>query len=149
MSRRQPNSLHVVLALRKRKEEAEERKLIAVNQQIQQLIAREKRVGQELARLALTRSNELTQLSDGLHHQEREGKFRQLQQARAEVIADRNRLQGIQANQMALYLAARRGRQVMSELEEHRGSIYKAELAAREQKLIEDMFLSRRRRTEA
>lgn len=144
LSMRPPNSLHVVLAVCRRKEEVEERKLTALTQQIQQATAREKRLAEQFARFAAERFVEVERLSNGLHHQASDGQFRAFQEERGQAVAERGRLEALRLKQMAIYLAARSGREVISELEEQRTAAYRSALAVRERKRNEDLFLSLR-----
>ena len=139
-----PTFLHVVLQVRKRKEEAEELKLTAINRDLQQLAARENQLREEVTVLAATRHGEVKTLSNAWHHQEIAARFRQLEQARAEVLSERKRLQALRLKQTALYNAARCEREVICELQEQRAAAYIAEVAARDQRRNDELFLSRR-----
>lgn len=144
---RPPDSLRVVLAVRRRKEEAEERVLAALGQQIQQAIAEAERLQAELASVTASRLEDVDRLLNGIHHQHSEARYRQLQQQRSEALSQRVKLEQMRISQMVTYLAARRDREVISELQQRRMAAYQAELRVREQKRSEDLFLARRARS--
>ena len=146
LSMRQAQSLHALIVVRKRKEEAEERKLIAITQRLQQFVAREKRLVEELANHTAARLSQVEALSNGFRHQEFEGRLRRLQHARALAVAEMNRLEAQRIEQMILYQKARCGREAISQIEEQRNAAHQAELSAREQKCNEDLILIRRAR---
>jgi hypothetical protein len=144
---RPPDSLRVVLAVRRRKEEAEERALAALNQQIQRAEAEAERLQTEIAAVGTSRREEIQQLLNGAHHQHSEARYTHLLQQCSMALAEAKRLDGLRVDQMAAYLAAKCGREVISELQERRTSAYQADLQGREQKRNEDLFLARRARS--
>jgi hypothetical protein len=144
---RPPDSLRVVLAMRRRKEEAEELTLASLGQQIQQARMVAERLQEELISVTASRLEEVHRLLDGMHHQCSEAHHRQMQKQHSEALSQIAKLEQMRVEQMAIYLTARRGREVISELRGRRMSAYQADLCVREQKRSEDLFLSRRARS--
>jgi len=143
---RPPDSLRVVLAVRRLKEEAEERTLAALRQQIQQAAAEAERLQAELASVTASRLEEVHCLLDGGHYQRSDARYRQAQAQRSDALSQIAKLEKMRVEQMVIYLAARCGREVISELQEQRMAAYQADLRVREQKRNEELFLSRRAR---
>jgi flagellar export protein FliJ len=144
---RPPDSLRVVLAVRRLKEETEERTLAALGQQIQQATIEAERLGAELASVTASRLEEVNCLLNGVHHQRSDARYRQVQKQHSEALSRVANLEKMRVEQMVIYLAARCGREVISELRERRTSAYQADLRMREQKRNDDLFLSRRARS--
>jgi hypothetical protein len=144
---RPSDSLRVVLAVRRLKEDAEERILAALGRQIQQAMTEVERLEAELVSIKALRLEEVHCLLSGIDHQRSEARHRQVKEGRLEALSQIETLETMRLGQMETYLAARCGREVISELLEQRMSAYQADLGAREQKRNEDLFLSRRARS--
>jgi flagellar export protein FliJ len=141
------DSLTVVLAVRQRKEEVEERKLAGLGEQLLGSVSEVQRLDAELVSLTATRNGKVQQLLSGAHHHQNHAHYQHLQDQRARAVKEIQRVEMMRNEQLAIYLAARCGREVISELLQRRASEYDAERRIREQKRNEDLFLSRRVRS--
>lgn len=141
---RAANSLRVILMVRRRSEEAAERALAASSQEILQWRLRSERLRAELAEITASRVREIQCVTTAACHQSSEARYRGLLQQCAEAEKNIERVEAIRAEQMAAYMEARRAREVAEKLEEESSLARRAELALREQKWNEDLFLARR-----
>jgi flagellar FliJ protein len=70
-----------------------------------------------------------------------------LKQHREELEATLAKLEELRARQLAVYEAARRNREMITDMREEKREAYNSEMARREQKTLDDNFISRRGRT--
>jgi hypothetical protein len=143
---RSADSLAVLLALRRRREEVEERTIADLGRQVLLAEAEVERVRGEIAVFIASRIGETGRVLDGMHHQCSEGRHRWLQQQVLDISSRLVQLKQSRTERMAIYVARRRDREMISELQKQRASAYQHELRAREQKGNQDLFLIRRAR---
>jgi len=136
--------LKIVLAVRRRREEVEERALMTIGQEILWTRMDRDQLQSELAEIKRSRFREIQSVTLAVHHQSKDARNRDLQQQCIELDAKLRRLKQLHVQQMAVYMAARRSRELVGELEEQNNAAYRADRALREQKWDEDMFLARR-----
>ena len=141
---RPANSLHVILMVRRQREEAAERALAAIGQEILRWSIHAEKASSALAEVAASRMREIQCVAPAAHHQSSEARYRALQHECAETAKKIEQLEAVKAEQMAAYMATRRNREVAEKLEEERSAAHEAEAALREQKWNEDMFLARK-----
>lgn len=141
---RAANSLHVILMVRRRSEEAAERALTATTQEVLRWKAHSEKLRCGLAEISASRAREIQCVTMAADHQSSEALYRALLQQCAEAERNIARLETIRAERMAAYMQARRAREVAEKLEEQSSMAHQAELALREQKWNEDLFLARR-----
>jgi flagellar export protein FliJ len=137
--------LETLLRVRTLREEKEERTL----QQIGAEIARTAKLQEEIAN-ALERVSARQGSSTGAalkgsdlhaHYAEISG----LMQSREDLLQHRTKLEDLQNRQMRAYTTARQNREMLSDLSETQRASYQADLAKREQKVIDDNFAARRK----
>lgn len=138
------NSLHVILMVRRRREEAAERALAATGKEISGLRIYVENARSALAEIGASRIREIQCVTPAAHHQSSEAQYRALLQQCAEADKSVETLEVLRAEQMTAYMAVRRAREVAEKLEEEKSAAHEAELALREQKWNEDMFLARK-----
>lgn len=136
--------LRVVLVVRLRREEAAERALVATAQEITRWKDEREQLGARIADLTVSRTNEVDCVATAGHHQSNEARYRALRQLCVEAEDQLTKLESLRAEQMTAYVEARCTREAVSKLEEQSKLAYEAELAVREQKWNEDMFLASR-----
>jgi hypothetical protein len=140
---RRSDPLRGVLMMRRQKEEAEERRLAALGQEIEQAMVESERSESEFAEITASRLRDVQRLLDGSHYHCEEARYRQMQQQRFEAAARLVKLNDMRAEQMEVYLRARREHEVIRELQERRRLAYLARLDLLEQKRNGDLFLAR------
>ena len=137
-------SLRAILMVRKLREDAEERALAGISQEILRWQSHVEKLRSGLAEITSARLREIQCIADAAHHRSSEACYRALLQQCVEAENKVERLKAARAERMATYMAARLARQVAEELEGQRRAAHQAEIVLREQKWNEDMFLARR-----
>jgi hypothetical protein len=138
------DALRVVLGLRRLKQDTEERRLSEILRDKAKRHAELELVAVELKQITAARLRQVQQIQYAIQHQESEARFRKLTQYRADVLAKIAELEQQRVQQMSVYVAARRDREVIEEVEGKRKALREAAMDAREQKRIEELFLARR-----
>jgi|SRR5580658_5824887 flagellar export protein FliJ len=141
---RPPDSIQILLRVRCRREEIEERKLAAIVEKLKAAQAELANLSAELKCITTTRLHEVQGILPNTHHQAVEAHSRSLWRQCADRVAEIEKLKEVQAQQMSAYLSAHREREVMESLNKRRRDALEAERQVREQKLNEDLFLARR-----
>jgi flagellar export protein FliJ len=141
---RPPDSIQILLRVRCRREEIEERKLAAIVEKLKAAQAELANLSAELKCITTTRLHEVQGILPNTHHQAVEAHSRSLWRQCADRVVEIEKLKEVQAQQMSAYLSAHREREVMESLNKRRRDALEAERQVREQKLNEDLFLARR-----
>lgn len=141
---RSPDSIQVLLRVRTRKEEIEERNLARAAENLRVAQAELAKLSSELEAITSARLSEVQCILPNTHHQAVELHSRSLWRRCADLEAEIVRLREVWAQQMSVYLSARRGREVVESLEKSRADAREMEKRLREQKLSEDLFLARK-----
>lgn len=141
---RSTDSIQVLLRVRCRREEIEERKLAAIIEKLRVAQAELDNLSAELRCITTTRVREVQCILPNTHHQAMETHSRSLWQQWADRAAEIERLKEARAQQMSAYLSAHREREVIESLNKRRCDAREAEREGRERKLSEDLFLARR-----
>lgn len=141
---RAPDSIRVLLQVRCRREELEERKLAAVIEKLRLAGTELANLSAELGRIATARGTEIQGVRPNTYHQAVEAHSTFLWRECAQYAAEIERLEEARAKQLSVYMAARRERESMESLDKQRSEALRAERNLREQKLNEDLFLARR-----
>jgi flagellar export protein FliJ len=137
--------LDTLLRVRAIREENEERTL----QKISAEIMRTAQLQEEVA-TALERTSARQGASSGTslkgsdlhaHYAEISG----LMQSREDLVMHQVRMEDLKNRQMKVYTVARQNREMLTDLSDTKRSAYEADLAKREQKVIDDNFASRRK----
>lgn len=140
-------SLSTVLAFRRQKEQAEERLLLHLGLQMQQAEADIGRISVDIARSTEERAREIQQTFNAAHHQTHYARYQLLQNGRSELQTQLSTLRTRHGQQQAIYLASRRDREMLSDLEAKQRRAYRVELDRAETKRNDDLYLSRRLRS--
>lgn len=141
---RYSDPIKVLLQVRSHRAEVEERKLVAILEKIKFAEAQRGVLSAELARITATRLAEIRCVSQNMHHQTVEMESRALWRRCEEYGVEIEKLKELSAQQMSVYVSAHQEQEVMERLDEQRSESLAAEQRVREQKLNEDLFLSRR-----
>ena len=142
-----PFPLTPVLRLREQKEENEERLLIAINADLQQVRAAIARVEQETARFGSVREQMTREVLSAAHHQMLALQWRSLQEAHAQLRTRLHFLEKSRAKQQESLLIARRERETLSELFARYKEGLKEEAEKLDRKRLDDLFSARHGRT--
>lgn len=140
-------SLAAVLALRQQREQQEERAFTAV---LHELAAARETIGRiesELGRLHADHAQSGPQRLQAVSLHERYARIHVLEQGRAEMLARIAAIDAQRDAQQQIYLAARRDRDLLDELEGRQRASFALEASRREQKRMDDLFLARRLRS--
>jgi len=140
---RPSNSIRVLLQFRAHREELEERRLTAIIEELKLTQARLAEVSTELNCITSTRFTEIQSILPNARYQEIETYSNSLWKRAADHAAEIERLRRAYAQQMSVYLSARRDRETMAALDKERTDALNAERNSREQKRNEDLFLAR------
>ena len=141
---RPDNSLHVILMVRRRREEAAERALVGTGKEIAKWRIYAEKARSALGEMGATRIREIQCVATASQHQSSEARYRALLHECAEAEMKIEKLETVRSAQMGAYMTARRNREVAGKLEEERSAAHEAQVALREQKWNEDMFLARK-----
>jgi flagellar export protein FliJ len=138
------DALHVVLSLRRHKEDVEERRLGDILREKAKCHAELERIAAELEQITAVRLRQIQHIQNGLHHQECDAAMRQLSESRTEMLARIDGLDQQRVQQMSVYVAARCDREVIEEVRAKCEALRETERCSREQKRDEELFLARR-----
>ncbi len=144
-----PFPLTPVLRLREQKEQAEERALVAINADLQQVRAALARVEQEMARFGAVRQEITREVITAAHHQMLALQWRSLQEAHAQLKVRLQSLEKSRAEQQQSFLLAKRQRETLSELRQQYKDRVEEKAEQSERKRIDDLFSSRHARAAA
>ena len=144
MPRRFP--LAAVLAIRQQKEAAEERALLAINTQIQQVQAALGRVRQELTQSAALRAREIETVRNGAQLQSNYARHNVLADAQTELVGQIQALELRRLEQQTVYLAAKAGREMLTELRQEAQTAWEIDEQKRDQRRLDDLFTARKLR---
>ena len=139
-------SLAAVLLVRREREAAEERALGAAERTVAAARGQRDAVRAELVRLAAEWAGAGTRMLQATALHERYARVAVLDAARVELDAQIPQLETQRDARRLLYLAARRDRELLEELEASQRASFRAAADAREQKRSDDLFLARRMR---
>lgn len=140
---RLPDSIRVLLQVRYHREEIEERKLAAIIQKLRLAESQLAELSTELTHITRIRLTEVQSSLLSAHYQEIEAYSGSLWKRSADHAAEIEVLKQAYTQQMSVYLAARRDREIIASLDKQRSDALEAEANSREQKRNEDLFLSK------
>lgn len=140
---RSSDSLRVLLQVRSHRGELEERRLTAIIQKLRLAESELAEISTELNHITSSRLTEVQCLFLNAHYQEMEAYSSSLWKKSADHTAGIEALRQAYTQQMSVYLAARRDREVIASLDRQRSDALEAERNSREQKRNEDLFLSK------
>ncbi len=139
-------SLAAVLAFRQQREAAEERALTALLHQLAAAHETFGRIEVELRNIRSMHAQSSPERLQAVALHERYARLAVLEQGRAEMLQHIAALTTQRDAQQQLYLAARRDRELLDELEAKQRAGFATEALRREAKRMDDLFLARRLR---
>lgn len=137
--------LAAVLAIRQQKEETEERALGIAAAQVLETRTAIAQLQTALRDHADTRAKEALATNFAVHHQAQQARWMGLCARLTQLHEQLNLLEAKRTEQQGRYLAARRVREMLTELRQQARAAWLAESESREQKHIDDLFTARRR----
>lgn len=139
--------LATVLRVRTIREDREERMLQQILFEIGQTVRLIEHIDNELARQNVKRSSKLLTTEEGRDVHASYGEHASLKQQRKEIEAHLEKLEQLREIQIQAYEAARRDREMLTDMRKTQRDEYWTAIAKREQKALDDNFGARRLRT--
>jgi hypothetical protein len=136
----------VIVGIRRRNEELEERKLAAILSKQRELHEEFARIRAELHRVTVGRVEQVALVCSATIHQQSAAGLSALLRRHDDVASHMKMLEDLRADQMQAYLSARRGRELIEELDRRRAEAHNDDMRVREQRRDEELFLMRRDR---
>jgi flagellar export protein FliJ len=138
--------LATVLRVRGVVEEKEERMLQQINAEITQTREVLEHIAVEIKELDALRGTEVFKSRVGLNIHASYGRMNELKQNRKMFEEQLVKLEELRDRQIAIYEAARRNREVLTNMHDEKRTAYESGLARNEQKTIDDNHIARRGR---
>jgi flagellar FliJ protein len=138
--------LATVLRIRGVVEEKEERMLQQINAEIAQTREVLAHIAVEITELDAARRGEIFKARAGHNIHAFYGRMDELKQNRKMLEDQIVKLEELRDRQIAIYEAARRNREVLTNMHDEKRSAYESDLARHEQKTIDDNYIARRGR---
>lgn len=139
-------SLATVLRFRGMVEEREEGVLQKILFDISQLFDELERIDAELGQSNATRRADIFKPSTGIQIHAFYGEVKQLKQRRKELEGEMKKLEQARDAQLVVYEAARRDREMLTDMHEKKRSAYELDMSKREQRTLDDNYIARRGR---
>jgi flagellar export protein FliJ len=140
-------SLATLLRFRRIIEEREEQVLQKILFELNETSGAIARTDDRLVECYASRGASVLKPSIGLDLQASYGEVKELQQRRKELEARMHKIKDARNAQMIVYEAARRNREMLTDMREKKRRAYDAELEKRRQKALDDNFAARRSRS--
>lgn len=140
-------SLAAVLAIRQQTEQQQERLLTAILHELAAARDTVHRIEDELRKVRTDRVHAAPQNLQAVSLHERYARIRVLEEGHTEMLARVAEMEARRNAQQQIYLAARRDRDLLEELESRQRASFAVEASRREQKRMDDLFLARRLRS--
>jgi hypothetical protein len=138
-------SLQAVLRARIVVEEREERLLQKILVEIAQCAAEIVRLHAEMQRVNAARRDSALQSSLGRTLHAQYGEMQELKRRHDLLLGQLEKFEELKTMQLQIYHTARRNRELLTEMRSTRREVYDAGLAHREQSVLDDNFIARRR----
>jgi len=138
--------LATVLRVRGVVEEKEERMLQQINAEIAQTREVLAHIAVEITELDAARRGEIFKARAGHNIHAFYGRMDELKQNRKMLEDQLVKLEELRDRQIAIYEAARRNREVLTNMHDEKRSEYESDIARHEQKTIDDNYIARRGR---
>jgi flagellar export protein FliJ len=138
--------LATVLRVRGIIEEREEGILQKILFDISKVFDTLERTDTRLSESETSRYNEILKPSSGLQMQASYGEVKALKQIRKDLEAQIKKLEQVRDEQLLIYQAARRNREMLTDMLEKHRNTYSSDLNKREQKTLDDNYIARRGR---
>lgn len=139
-------SLAQVLRVREVLEEREERTLQQILVELAQSRECLADTVSEIAKTDDSRRSNILKPYMGLHIHAIYGEAEQLKKKRMEIESRIEKLEVLRERQLAAYDVARRNREMLTDMREEKCGVYEALASRREQKIVDDNYISRRGR---
>jgi flagellar export protein FliJ len=139
-------SLATVLRFRGMVEEREEGILQKILFDITQIFDELERTDAQLVESNATRRADIFKPSIGLQLHAFYGEVKELKQHRKDLEAQMQKLEQARDEQLIVYEAARRDREMLTDMHEKKRSAYELDMNKREQKTLDDNYIARRGR---
>lgn len=139
-------SLATVLRVRRIIEEREEAILQKILFDISKIFEDLERNEAQLAETDALRQADVLKTCIGLEIHASYGEVKELKQRRKDLAAQIQELEQARDRQLAVYEAARRGREILTDMRERKRTAYDIDLSKREQKILDDNYIARRGR---
>jgi flagellar FliJ protein len=139
-------SLATVLRIRVILEEQEERMLQKILTEIVRSKEAIARIDDAIARSNDSRSEDLFKPFFGYDLQAFYGEVKELKQNRKDIEEQISRLEQLRDKQLEIYKKARQNREMLTDMREDKRSAYESDVARLDQKVLDDLFISRRGR---
>lgn len=139
-------SLATVLRVRGMVEDREERMLPRIQQEISQTRQAVAQADLDIAASNASRAAEVFKPSAGANVHAAYGGIQQLKQNREEYEAQLGKLEELKQMQLDVYRAARRDREMLSDMRAKQRDVHASDQARREQSTMDDIFSARRSR---
>jgi flagellar FliJ protein len=139
-------SLATVLRVRKIIEEREEGRLQRILFDISTIFDQIERNDADLTESDASRHTDVSQPCIGLQVHDSYGKVRQLKERRKDLERQIEELERARDEQLTVYDAARRDREMLTDMREKKRTAYDADMSKREQSTLDDNYIARRGR---
>lgn len=139
-------SLATVLRVRRIVEEREERMLQQIQQEISNTLQAAAQIDSDIVQSNASRGGNLFKASMGTTVHAAYGELTELKLHRKEIESKLNKLNQLKAAQLEVYNAARRNREMLTEMSDEKREAYESDLARREQSTLDDNYIARRGR---
>jgi len=140
-------SLATVLRVRKIIEEREEGVLQKILFDISTIFDQLERNDAEIAESDASRHTDVSQSCIGLQVHDSYGKVRQLKERRKDLERQIEKLEQARDEQLIVYDAARRDREMLTDMREKKRTAYDSDMIKREQSTMDDNYIARRGRS--
>jgi flagellar FliJ protein len=139
-------ALGTVLRVRGILEEQEERMLQKIQAEISQTMESIERVDAELAGSDASRRNDVYKRSLGRNLHASYGEVRELKNVKKDLEERMKKLEQLRQKQLKIYEAARRDREMLTDMRDVKRSAYESDVARTAQKTLDDNYIARRGR---
>jgi flagellar export protein FliJ len=139
-------SLATVLRVRIIREEREERMLQQILHRISLTLQSMREIDEQMEQANRSRALEFFKPVAGRQVHNAYGEISYLRQSRKDLEQQIEQLEQLKEKQFVIYEAARRDREMLTDMHEKKRDLYDFEMARREQKTLDDNFVARRGR---
>jgi hypothetical protein len=139
-------SLSAVLRVRSIVEEREERMLQRILFEIAQTLEAIGQKDEEMEETDKLRAAEVFKQSIGRNLHASDGHVKHIRQSKKDLEEQIEKLKALRDRQLVIYEAARKNREMLTDMRNERRSEYDADMARAEQKALDDNYIARRGR---
>jgi len=139
-------SLATVLRIREISEEREERVLQRTLHEIAEIVKAMARMDVEISNSNASRRSDRFKPLSGSQIRNSYAAMNEIKQSKVELGEDLVKLQEIREVQIQSYAAARRDREMLTDMQDDKRVAYESDVARQEQKVLDDNYIARRGR---